>query len=137
MKRLLLLLLLAVSASSGLAEDATLPKNTIMKADKSLVSLKAGTVVQIIKRDAKFITVKVGDKTGIIPVDSLVPPPAEKPAPIVALPSTPAPALKTVAPAPAPKAVSMYGKAVEKSKDAIDQHTKAAVDPVNEVLDAK
>lgn len=64
MKRLIILLFLF--ASAGLAEDATLLLNTVMRTENSLVILKAGTVVHIVKRNDKTVAVRVGNKTGVI-----------------------------------------------------------------------
>ncbi len=159
MKRLLALLLLCASAALA-ADQATLAANTVLRTGNSLVILKAGTVVQIISRSDKTVTVKSGDKTGMIPWSALVTDddmmsapqkraptatPLPAPTPVVAtagpVPTSstgpgpvPAPAPK---PADHPKAQTMYGKAVEKAAAAADSHEKAQVQPTDEILGGK
>jgi hypothetical protein len=141
----LVLLLLLLSASVGFAEEATLTKNTVMRAEKSLVTLKAGTVVQVVARNGKTVAISVGGKAGTIPSSALDTPPVA-PAPVAAAPvaATPAPARDAAAatpadgqPAPARKAESMYGKAVEKARANAAKHEKTLVKPTDEVLDGK
>jgi hypothetical protein len=137
--------LFLLSASVCLAEEATLPSNTVMRTENSLVILKAGTVVQIVKRNNNTIAVKANGKAGLIPAsvldDADDPPPA--PAPVVHAPApAPAPVAAAAAPPdstpPAPrKAQTMYGKAVEKARENADSHEKNLVDPADEVLGGK
>ncbi|MSU69468.1 MAG: hypothetical protein EXS39_01565 [Opitutaceae bacterium] len=139
-----------LSVSVVLAEEATLPKNTVMRSERSLMILKAGTVVQILGRNEKTIFVKVDNKTGTIPVDSLTAvesAKADAPAPVasatVAKAAAPAPvtakgsAPTRPAPDPAPKAVTTYGKAVEKAREYAAKHEKTLVKPTDEILDGK
>jgi len=133
MKPLLTLFLL--SASVGFAEEATLTKNTVMRADKSLVTLKAGTVVQVVARNGKTLAISVGGKAGTIPSSALeVPAVVTPPAPVAA---TPTPARPPAAAPPAPQAVSMYGRAVEKARTNAAKHEKTLVKPTDEVMDGK
>lgn len=145
MKPLLFLFLL--SASVCLAEEATLSSNTVMRTDSSLIILKAGTVVQIVKRNDKTIAVKANGKAGLIPASALAdadaddPPPAAPTPAVVAAPA-PAPVAVAASPAdgtpPAPrKAQTMYGKMVEKARDNAASHEKNLVDPADEVLGGK
>ena len=147
MKRLILPLFLFASAC--LAEDATLLLNTVMRTENSLVILKAGTVVHIVKRNEKTVAVKVGNKTGVISgaaldsVDDMqvaTPSPstyvhASAPASVAAA----APAQPSTPPAPAAprRAQTMYGKMVEKARDNAGSHEKNLVDPADEVLGGK
>ena len=140
MKSLLLLLLL--SASAGFAEEATLTKNTVMRAEKSLVTLKAGTVVQVVKRNGQTVAISIAGKAGTIPSSAReVPAVATPPAPVAA---TPVPARAPVVapppaapPAPAPQAVSVYGRAVEKARANAAKHEKTLVKPTDEAVEGK
>lgn len=146
MKRLIVLLFLF--ASAGLAEDATLLLNTVMRTENSLVILKAGTVVHIVKRNDKTVAVRVGNKTGVISGAALDSTDdmqtatisstyihASAPAPVAT--AAPAPASTPPAPASPRKAQTMYGKAVEKARDNAGSHEKNLVDPADEVLGGK
>jgi hypothetical protein len=152
MKRLFALLLLSAGAAGAAlaAEQATLSANTVLRTGDSLVILKAGTTVEVLKHNEKTVTVKVGDKTGLIPWSALetafsdadmmsVP---QKAAPAPAAKSAAASASTTTPPPPAPPAAprqaqTMYGKAVEKAAAAADSHEKAAVHPTDEILGGK
>jgi hypothetical protein len=143
MKRLIPLLLLC--ASVCLAEEATLQSNAVMRSGNSLVILKAGTVVQIVKRnEKKTISVKVNGTgaTGLIPASALEEP--DDPPPLVhtqAPPPAPTPAAAATPPADAPaaprKAQTMYGKAVEKARENAASHEKTLVQPTDEILGGK
>jgi hypothetical protein len=154
MKRLIALLLL--SASVGFAEQATLSANTVLRTADSLVILKAGTVVQILARNEKTVSVKVGNKTGLIAVSALqqvaddndmmsapqthvaasaaAPTPAPAPAPVAAdTTPTHTPGTQVIP----HNAQSMYGKMVEKAANAAGSHEKTLVQPTDEILDGK
>ena len=147
MKRLIPLLFLF--ASTCLAEDTTLLLNTVMRTENSLVILKAGTVVHIVKRNDKTVAVRVGNKTGVISgaaLDSIddmqiattTPSSyvhASAPAPVTtaATPQASTPA----APAAPRKAQTMYGKMVEKARNNAGSHEKNLVDPADEVVGGK
>ena len=141
MKSLLVLFLL--TAGTCLAENATLPRKTYLRTEGSITILKPGTVVQVIERGEKTITVKVNGTTGTIPWSALG---AEEPMPPAPHPATAAPAAAPVAatatpPAGTPAAphqpTTMYGKAVDKARKAADSHEKAMVDPTDEILGGK
>jgi uncharacterized protein YgiM (DUF1202 family) len=121
MKRIALLLLASWSLCA--AETVTLTRSAIIKAERSIVSVKAGSVVEVISRDEKnqTLTVRYNNKiTGVIPAASIeaaveaakVAEPAPAPGP------TPAPV------APVRKAGTNYGKAVEKAKENAAKHDK-------------
>jgi hypothetical protein len=74
---------------SALAEDLTLPANVIMRSDHSLTSVKAGSIVEVLSRDEKTITIRYNGQTGTIPTSSLVP---VSPTPTEAASPTPKPA---------------------------------------------
>jgi hypothetical protein len=56
--KVLRILALLLAAGTCLAEDAVVAKGTVMKADRSLVSLKAGTVVEVLGRTDKTASVR-------------------------------------------------------------------------------
>jgi hypothetical protein len=56
---------LVLLAGPSLAEDLTLPADVILRADRSLTSLKAGTVVEVISRDEKTVTVRYHGQASI------------------------------------------------------------------------
>lgn len=128
----LLASLLAFSAGTCLAEDLTLPNNTIMRADRSLVSLKAGTVVEVLDRNEKTISIRYKGQTGTIPASSLT----AKPEAAVASTPAPAPATPPAKPAPASVVVdhpqSVYGNLVKKAETNIAKHDENLVKPTDE-----
>jgi hypothetical protein len=132
----LLACLLVVSVGACLAEDVVLPANAIMRADRSLTSLKAGTVVEVVARGDKTVTIRYKGQTGTIPTSSL----AAKDRPAAAL--TPAAAK----PAPVPTATprkslvvdnpqSTYGNLVKKAETNAARHEDNLVKPADEVTD--
>ena len=123
MKRALLLLLL--SAPFCLAEEVTLTRSAVLKAERSIVSLKAGTVVELLGRDEKLLTVRYGKITGTLPVGSITD---------SAAPAEPAKKEEPASPTPPPKATTNYGKAVEKAKENAAKHDKNMVKPTDEIL---
>lgn len=110
------------------AEDVTLTKPAILRADRSMISLKAGTVVELVGRDEKLVTVRHGKITGTIPAGSIAGTAAVEAKKGDAPRPTPPPA------APAKKAGTMYGKAVEKAKENAARHDKNVARPVDEIL---
>ena len=131
MKRIALLLLL--SGGVCFAEEVTLTQSAVMRADRSIVSLKAGTVVELVSRNDKTLTVRYGKNTGTIPVASIA----------VIAPGTVVEAKKDAPPAPAPapapvapprKAETNYGRSVEKAKENAAKHEKNLVKPADEIL---
>ena len=129
MKRFTTLFLLGALISS--AEEITLTKAVLLKADRSVVSLKAGTVVELISRDETTLTIQYHKLTGTIPASSVNDAKAE--APKKEEPKTAAKPEEKPA-APARKATTMYGKAVEKAKENAGQHEKNVVKPADEIL---
>jgi len=123
MKRLAFLFLLG--AAVGLAEEVTLTKPAVLRTERSIVSLKAGTVVELLSRDEKTLTIRYNKQTGTIPLASIAA--AESPPPEKAKPSEPPPR----------KAETTYGKAVEKARDNAAKHDKNAVKPTDEIMSDK
>jgi hypothetical protein len=149
MKQLTPLLLLLVTPLM-FGEDVTLKQSAVLKSGRTLVSLKPGTVVQLISRDGTDITIKHKDLTGKIPASKLEEdpnppapaaksaPPARKPAPPVAKSNK---AKNEKEPEKRPPGVYVsdtpqtgYGKAVKKAKDAAAAHDKNVLKPNDDVL---
>ncbi len=136
---LALVLFLAIAALAARAETVTLTKSAMLKAERSIVSLKAGTVVELLARDDQNLTVRFNEVTGKIPVASIVgTPAAAKPEPKKTEAKKPE-AKKPEAAKPAPPstprtAESTYGKAVEKARQNADKHEKSLVKPTDEIL---
>ena len=132
MKFIVLLLLLSSAVCS--AEEVTLTKSAILRGNRNMVALKAGTVVDVVGRDAKTLTVRYGKVSGTIPASSIT----DKDAPVVeaAKPAAPAPKKEEAPAAPvvSREATTNYGKAVEKAKENAAKHEKNLVNPTNEVL---
>ncbi|MBI2518144.1 MAG: hypothetical protein HYV95_14665 [Opitutae bacterium] len=136
MKRLPLILL-ALTASL-LAEEVTLKQPALLKADRNIVSLKAGTVVELVARDGTQVVIKYHNLTGKIPASKLeetaaasapaAPVSAAKPAEEKPRESKP------VETKPANPPQTTYGKAVQKAKDNAAAHEKNTVKPADEVL---
>ncbi|HET7536065.1 MAG TPA: hypothetical protein VFJ90_06410 [Candidatus Didemnitutus sp.] len=131
MKRFLFVLL--VCAAPVLAEEVTLKQSAVLKADRNVVSLKAGTVVELVSRDADEVTIKYHNLTGKIPANKLDEPKESAPAPAPAKPVE-KPADDKANPPPANPPQTGYGKAVQKAKDNAAAHDKNVAKPVDEVL---
>lgn len=132
MKRLIpLLLLLAASLS---AEEVTLKQPALLKADRHMVSLKAGTVVELVSRDGSQVTIKYHNLTGKIPASKLEEPAAAAPAPAAKPAGEKLPAGKPTEAKPANPPQTTYGKAVQKAKDNAAAHEKNVAKPADEVL---
>jgi hypothetical protein len=123
MKQLTLLFLIGSLVCS--AEEITLTKPAMLRAERSAVSLKAGTVVELLSRDEKTLTVRYNKLTGTIPAGSVAAE-GETPKKESTKTSEPTP--------PPPKATTIYGKAVEKAKDNASKHEKELVKPTDEIL---
>jgi hypothetical protein len=142
MNRFIALLLLLVTPL--LAEEVTLKQPVVLKADRSIVSLKPGTVVELVSRDGNEITIKYRNFTGKIPASKLDEPKSSPPVAKSAPPAKSAPAAKATPekrtekkPAetkPANPPQTIYGKAVQKAKDNAAAHDKNLVKPTDEVL---
>ena len=124
MKRIAILLLL--SSAFCIADEVTLTRSAVLKAERSIISLKAGTVLELLGRDEKLLTVRYGKITGTIPVAS------------ISAGASVEQSTKKEGPAPAPtpprSATTNYGRAVEKAKENADKHDKSMVKPVDEIL---
>jgi hypothetical protein len=127
--------LLILSVGTSLAEDVVLSKNTVMRVDRSLTSLKAGTTVEIIERGDKSITIRYKGQTGTIPLGSL----AAKDLP--ATNPTKVAVTATTAATKAPKSIvvdnpqSTYGNLVKKAEINAAKHEDNLVTPANQVTD--
>ena len=123
-----------------LAEPVTLKQPALLRQDRNAMSLKAGTVVELISREGNEITIKYRDLTGKIPASKL-----EEPKPSSTTASAPAPKAseekKSEKKAPAAKSApslaenpqTTYGKLVKKAKDTVAEHDKKLVKPTDEV----
>ena len=136
--RLRLAILLALAAPL-LAEEVTLKQSAVLKADRTVMSLKAGTVVELITRDGADVTIKYRNLTGKIPATKLEEPKASAtaaaPKPNEEKSSEKKPAESKPAEAkPANPPQTNYGKAVQKAKDNAAAHDKNVVKPTDEVL---
>jgi hypothetical protein len=131
MKRLIPLLL--VCASVLCAEEVTLKQSAVLKADRTMVSLRPGTVVELVSRDGDQVTIKYQKLTGKIPASKLEEPKtaAATAQPEAAKPAEPA--KSEPAPAPANPPQTTYGKAVQKAKDNAAAHDKNVAKPVDDV----
>jgi hypothetical protein len=136
---LLRIFALALSIGTCLADEITLPKNTVMRADRSLVSIKAGTVVEVLERGDKTISIIYKGQTGTIPTTSLVAAsgPSAASAPATAQPV--ASAAKAPAPTPSSLVVdhpqSFYGNIVKKAETSVAKHNDNLVKPANDATD--
>jgi hypothetical protein len=130
-------LVVALSIGTCVAEDMTLPANAIMRGDHTLVSLKAGTVVEVLERGDKTISIRYKGQAGTIPTSSLTAAPSQPAAAAAAKP--PAPAAKPASTAPGSLVVdhpqSFYGNIVKKAETNIAKHDDNLVKPANEASD--
>ena len=98
MFRLLGAVILFVTAAAVCsAEELTVKRNVIMRSSQSMASVKAGTVVELISRNEKEVTIRYKGQEGTIPADSVYEnPPASAPS---AATDTASPASPPVTPA--------------------------------------
>jgi|CZKI01.1.fsa_nt_gi hypothetical protein len=133
------ILALALSMGTCMAEGILLPNNTIMRADRSLVSIKAGTVVEVLERGDKTISIRYKGQTGTIPTSSLAAAPSPSAASARPTPKPAATAAKPASPAPhslvADQPQSTYGNMVKKAEAAVAKHDANLVNPANGVTD--
>ena len=123
-----LLILVTLSCTVLRAEEVTLRQSAVLKAERSAVSLKAGTIVELIAREGDTVTIKYKELTGKIPASKL-----EEPKTVAAKPAEPKPKEdKPEAPTRPPE--TGYGKAVQKAKDSAKAHDKNVVKPTDEIL---
>ncbi len=131
-------LLVFLSGAACLAEDATLMKNTVMRADRSLVSLKAGTVVEVLERGDKTASIRYKGQTGTIPLASLSgtsPEPAPSPTPVASVPPSPSPKPAAAKSLVADHPQSTYGALVKKAEANVAKHDANVAKPVNEATE--
>jgi hypothetical protein len=129
--------ILAMAIATGMAEDMALPTNTMMRGDRILVSLKAGTVVEVLSRGDKTITIRYKGQTGTISTSSVTAAPG---APVASAAAKPAvPVARTGSPAPNSVVVdhpqSFYGNLVKKAEISVAKHDENLVKPANEAAD--
>jgi hypothetical protein len=127
-------LLFVLSAGTCLAEDLTINTTTLMRGDRLLMSLKPGTVVEVVERGDKTITIKYKGQTGTIPIpgassgatltQATVPQKTASP--------TPPPAKKSLV-VDAPQ--STYGNLVKKAETNVAKHEANLVNPADAVMD--
>jgi hypothetical protein len=131
----LLVSLFILSAGTALAEDFVLPANTVMRVDRSLTSLKAGTTIEIVERGDKTVTIRYKGQTGTIPLSSL----AAKDLPAAS--SAPVAVKAAPAAATSPKSLvvdnpqSTYGNLVRKAEINAAKHDANLVKPADQVTD--
>jgi hypothetical protein len=133
MKIHLLLPFLLLSVGTSLAEDAVLQTNAVMRVDRSLTSLKAGTAVEIVERGDKSITIRYKGQTGTIPLSSLAAknPQAATPASVATKATPPATSKSVVVDNPQ----STYGNLVKKAEINAAKHDANMVKPADQVTD--
>ncbi|MDI1318580.1 MAG: hypothetical protein PSW75_00095 [bacterium] len=133
-----LLPLLLVLAAPLLAETVTLKESVLLKAERTAISLKPGTEVELVARDADTVTIKYRNLTGKIPASKLegAAKPAEAPKAEEKKPAGQTPGGPQPATVPRPPQTT-YGKAVQKAKDNAAAHEKNAVKPTDEILEEK
>ena len=122
MKQLVLLFLCGALVAS--AQEVRLTHAAILKSGRTIVSLKAGTTVELLERNEKTLTVRFNKVTGIIPASSL----AEAVAAADTKAEPPKPAT------PPQHTGSHYVNAVNKAKANIGKHEQNDVKQVEEVL---
>ena len=69
MKRLAFLFVCGALVAS--AQEVRLSRAVLLKSERSLVSLRAGTIVEVLSRDEWTLTVRFNNHTGLIPASSL------------------------------------------------------------------
>jgi len=128
MKHLLPILFLA--AVPLLAEPVTVKESVILKAGRAAISVKAGTVVELVARDGDTVTITYRNVTGKIPAGKLAAADAAADAPK-------AEGKKPDGDKTARPPQTTYGKAVQKAKDSAAAHDKNQVRPTDEILKEK
>jgi len=127
-------------ASCQAGEIIALPNSAIMRSEHNLVSLKAGTAVEVLERGDKTISIRYNGQTGTIPASSLAaaarpaaatPSPTPRPAAAAAKPAAPAAHPSVVADQPQ----SVYGNLVKKAETAVAKHDQNLVKPANSATD--
>jgi len=130
--------LLLLSAASLFAEPVTVRESVILKAERTVISIKAGTEVELVAREGDTATIRYRNVTGKIPAgkltDAAKPAPAAEPSKAAEKKTSPAEAEKPSPPAPKSPPQTGYGKAVQKAKDNTAARDKNAVKPTDEIL---
>lgn len=122
MKRLALLFLCGALFSS--AQEVRLTRPAILKSGRAIVSLKAGTMVDLLERNESTLTVRFNNVTGVIPASSLT----DATATTGAKAESPKPS------APSQPSGSHYVNAVNKAKGNVAKHEQNDAKTVDEVL---
>lgn len=122
MKRLTLLFLCSALVASAQVVRLTHP--AILKSGRNIVSLKAGTEVELVERNAQSLTVRFNNVTGVIPASSL----ADATGTTGMKPESPKPS------APPQKSGSGYVNAVNKAKANVAKHDQNEARPMDEIL---
>ena len=123
MKRLTLLFLCGALVAS--AQEVRLSRPAILKSDRNIVSLKAGTIVDLLERNGTTLTVRFNNVTGTIPANCLTEAPATAAG---TKPESPKPS------APPQQSGSHYVNAVNKAKGTAAKHDQNDAKAVDEVL---
>ncbi len=123
-----LLFLLTLPVATLRTEEVTLRQSAMLKAERSAVALKAGTVVELVERDGDMIVIIYKNLTGKIPATKL-----EEPKAAATKPTEAKPKGDQAAP-PARPPQTTYGKAVQKAKDNAKEHEKNVVKPTDEIM---
>ena len=71
MKRIALLLVCGALVAS--AQEVRISRAALLKSERTMVSLRAGTIVDVLSRDEWTLTVRFNNHTGLIPASSLAP----------------------------------------------------------------
>lgn len=111
------------------AEEVTIRQSAVLKAERTMVSLKAGTVVELVSRDGDIVTIRYKNLTGQIPAAKL-----EEAKPAATKPEAAKPQEDKPDNPPARPPQTGYGKAVQKAKDNAKAHEKSQVEPTDEIL---
>ena len=123
MKRITLLFLF--TALACFADEVAITKAVMLKGDHTAVSLKVGTVVELLSTDNDVLTVRYKKITGTIPASAIAD---------ASAPAEPAKKEDPKPTTPPRKAETTYGKAVEKAKENAAKHDKNVVKPTDEIL---
>lgn len=78
MKRIAFLFVCGALVAS--AQEFRLSRAALLKSERSIVSLRAGTIVEVLSRDEWTLKVRFNHHTGLIPASSLAPESLSKPA---------------------------------------------------------
>ncbi len=116
------------------AEEVTLKQPVVLKSDRTVMSVKAGTVGELIARDGTEITIKYKGLTGKVPVSKLEEAKSTATAKTAEPKKNDPPAAESKKTPPPNPPQTNYGKAVQKAKDNAAAHDKNVVKPADEIL---